>query len=317
MKAKNVIEAGTGLAVVPKSTELSPAMLQKIHRDNSRMVSQGLALGARGRFTLAAGLWNIRETESYKAEGCKTLKEYIEKTGISESYFFNLLQTGDCIKAIAEKSGSDGQVINNKDVTEVFEISSANFKDFTVRGIFKASKSLESFEKYLTTGNVAEVGAETMKLLKPRKLTPEEIEELDSAGRVRAVQENDHMMYGHAYARDHGFCWNSDKKEWEHADGTPITEAEYAELTKYSDGLLVWEKSVELLANTAAELYKLIHLHGTSYKLFATKANDKFHSEVSDNKTVTARRLHCMEEMIAHLLEGDIDDALKAYKKSI
>ncbi|MEP7234513.1 MAG: hypothetical protein ABI778_04375 [Ignavibacteriota bacterium] len=303
-----------------KQVEVSENKGRQYLRESMKMVSQGIALGFRGKLMIAAGLWNIRELKlHYLQDKGLTQDEFIEKSGVKRSSYFAYLQVGDRLNAARKKeSRTSAPIISQNDIKEIFEVSTANNQEFTLRGLFKAAQSQEQFDRYLATGKNEEVIASAANLLKPRKLTEAEIEKLDADGRAAVAADNRHTGWGNAYAREHGFHYDRDSGKWLNEDGSPISEKQYAEMTKYSDAIRVFEEAEAIISKAAAELYKCIHTEGTAYRRFKTgHTNKKFSDEAFQSKTTAARRLQCMDEMLVHLLEGDITDAENIYKKSI
>lgn len=298
----------------PDAVQLSEGKLRQYHRESMKMIAQGLALGFHGRLIIAAALWNIRELKLHEIDGL-TLKEFADKSGIGQSTMFAYLQVGDRLRAPNNKSPIP--IITQKDIKDVFEVSSANKKDFTLRGLFKSAQDQSAFDKYLTTGKLDDVKTEATKLLKPRKLTAEEEDKLANDERVRTESADRAKTWGHSFARQHGIVWDTITKDWKNEDGTPLSDKQRAEMTKYSDAIAPIEKIRELIADVSAEVYKVIHGDGEAYRLFNTRASKNFANEADANRRTITLRIESLQTMLSHFYEGEIADAEKEYRNSI
>jgi hypothetical protein len=302
---------------------LSEGKGRQLYRDSMAMIHRGITRSTEDKMGVAAGIWNMREYKLPELEGYATLEDWAkaalgvgEEDGMGRSTFFSLLQFGDRIREYSTKLGGGTTLnITQKDVSLVFEASAANTKDITTRGLFKSLKNATTFEKYLATGSVEEVKTEAAKLLKPRKLTDAELEELEEKERKSAATSDRLNTWGHAYAISHGIHMNRESGKWEHEDGTPLSKRELGDLTSFSDGLQPWERALESIAHVSADIYKTLHTQGELFVLYSQKENKKFEDLVDNHRTTIQRRLDSIELMITRFREGDVAGAEKAYKE--
>jgi hypothetical protein len=294
--------------------ELSEGKKRQYHRESLKMIAQGVAERGKGALKIACGFWNERECGLIELEGMK-LSEFADKMGIAESTLYGYLQVGDRLAGMRDNKNIP--IISQKDVESIFSKSSANIQDFTVRGLFKAAKTQQAFEAYLLSGTIEEVKTEAAKLLKPRKLTDAEMEELEEKERKNAATSDRLNTWGHAYAISHGIHMNRETNKWEHEDGTPLTKRELTDLTSFSDGLQPWERALESLAHASADIYKTLHTQGELFCLYSQKENKKFEDLVDNHREMIQRRLDSVELMITRFREGDVAGAERAYKETI
>jgi hypothetical protein len=300
---------------------LTTGKKRQMLRDAHKLIGRGIAQSFQLRMEVAAGLWNIRENKLHEIEEM-TFDEYTaailrigEDDGMSRRTLYSLLQLGDRIRAVSMKHGGGTRPdITKKDVQVVFEMSSANITDFSVRGLNKAIVSTTAFENFLA--GKSEEEAEMVKMLKPRKLSAEEIEQLAESERAGAVASDRAQSWGQAYAMTHNVHYNREMERWEHDDGTPLTKKEVAELTDISNALVVWDKTLEVVAQASADIYRAIALHGDLFAMMCEREVKKFDDLVDGSHKTIVRRIDNISQMIARLFDGDPEAAKQSYKNS-
>jgi len=296
------------IITAPVSAELpsKDSGIKKMHKESEGMLGARLAFGNLELLLKAGALFTYAEHALYRLDGFKTMKEFVETIGVNDRTSRKYIQIARMMKKACGVSEDDTEFAFTAPVIKQHFGEAVKCSNLTVNGLAEASRNLQIFENYLLPENSEHI--------------PEEIKGVIAAPKKsEQSSERKPVPYTSAYmqkfAEEHGLTWNG--HEWVNPDGSALTEKQRALLTRYEEGIKVWEDIERATGEFLAKLIGAIERDGSAFERYNSIGNEKFADQVRSHNINISTAVRRVDETLHALCVHGVQAAVGIYNSDI